>query len=211
MGIRTAFSQIIAWKAIGISIPVFLNFSTRYLQERECLTLIKTLLQEYNLSPTCFGVEVTESCSITKMFDIKFVLQSLYEMGVQIALDDFCTSYCSLEYLTELPATQIKIDKQFIHGLCRTSFQGKNSVSIVLESIIDMALKLGVEVVAEGVETMQQLEQVTYLGCDTYQGYFYCPPLPPNYATALILSEQRINFPKSPESLFELPLKAIAI
>jgi EAL domain-containing protein (putative c-di-GMP-specific phosphodiesterase class I) len=188
--IRAAFTQIVEWRAIGITVPVYVNFSTRYLQERECLTFIQTMLQEYDLPSTCFGIEVTESCSITNMTDIQYVLQNLHKMGVEIALDDFCTSYCSLEYLTELPATKIKIDKQFIQNLGNNSSQHQSSSSIILESIIDMALKLGIEVVAEGVETMKQLEQVTYLGCDIFQGYLYYPPVPACYVSSILLKEQ---------------------
>ncbi len=187
--IRTAFKQIVKWREMGIYIPIDINFSTRYLQERECLTLIKSLLQEYNLPPSCFGIEVTESYSITKMPDIQFVLQSLHEMGVKIALDDFCTSYSSLDYLSELSATKIKIDKRFIHRLDAESTQSRNSTGIILESIIDMAVKLGLEVVAEGVETMKQLEQVTLLGFDAYQGYLFSPPIPWYLATTMILNE----------------------
>lgn len=187
--IRTAFKQIVEWRGMGIYTPIDINFSTRYLQEIGCLTLIKNLLQEYNLPPSCFGIEVTESCSISKMSDIQFVLRNLYEMGVEIALDDFCTSYCSLDYLSELSATKIKIDKRFIHRLEDASSQSQNSTSIILESIIDMAAKLGLEVVAEGVESMKQLEQVTLLGCDAYQGYLFCPPVPSYLATAMILNE----------------------
>jgi EAL domain-containing protein (putative c-di-GMP-specific phosphodiesterase class I) len=194
--IREAFIQVVAWRAIGIIVPVFLNFSTRYLQERECLSFIQTLLQEYNLPTSCFGIEVTESCSITDMPNIQFVLQSLQEMGVEIALDDFCTSYCSLEYLTELPVTKIKIDRQFIQNLGTKTSQRQNSVSMILESIVDMALKLGIEVIAEGVETLQQLEQVTCLGCDIYQGYLYYPPVPACYVSAMVLNRGQQDFSK---------------
>jgi EAL domain-containing protein (putative c-di-GMP-specific phosphodiesterase class I) len=212
--IRAAFIQIVKWRAIGIEVPVFLNFSTRYLQERECLTFIRTMLQEYNLPSSCFGIEVTESCSITNMPDIQFVLQKLHKMGVEIALDDFCTSYCSLEYLSELPATKIKIDKQFIqkldpNNLGNISRLDQHPITVILESIIDMSLKLGIEVIAEGVETMQQLEQITYLGCDVFQGYLYHPPVPAHYASSLILKEQNQNkseFSHYPNSL----LSAIA-
>ena len=188
--LRKALTQIVAWQEINVAVPVFLNFSTRYLQEKECLTVITTLLQEYNLSPSCIGIEVTESSAITNMSDIKFVLQGLHELGIKIALDDFCTSYCSLEYLSELPTSIIKIDRRFIQGLVHQDSRYQKSVSIMLEAIVDMAIKLGVEVIAEGVETLQQLEQVTYLGCDTYQGYLYCPPIPADYVSAMILNAQ---------------------
>jgi EAL domain-containing protein (putative c-di-GMP-specific phosphodiesterase class I) len=185
--IRTAFTQIVAWREIGIYTPIDINFSTRFLQEKECLALIKRLLQEYDLPPSCFGIEVTESSSIAKMTDIQFVLHSLYEMGIQIALDDFCTGYSSLDYISELAVTKIKLDKRFIHRLDSDSIQSRKSTSIILESIIDMAAKLGLGVVAEGVETMKQLEEVTLFGCDAYQGYLFCPPVPSDLATVMIL------------------------
>jgi EAL domain-containing protein (putative c-di-GMP-specific phosphodiesterase class I) len=201
--LHSAFTQIVAWREVGISVRVFLNFSTRYLQERECLPLITDLLQAYNLPPSCLGIEVTESCSISNMTDIQYVLKGLKRKGIEIALDDFCTSYCSFEYLAELPANKIKIDKQFIQCLGKKPGDLQNSVSIILESIIDMALKLGIEVIAEGVETIHQLEQVTFLGCDAYQGYLYCPPVPAFYASAMVLNAQRgyKNNSLLPESL----------
>ncbi len=188
--LRTALTQITAWREIGVLVPVFLNFSTRYLQEKECLTLITTLLEEYKLPPSCIGIEITESCAITDMSNIKFVLQGLHDMGIKIALDDFCTSYCSLEYLSELPTSIIKIDKQFTQKLVHPSPQHQKLVSTMLDSIVDMAMKLGVEVIAEGVETVDMLEQLTYLGCDTYQGYLYCPPIPAHYVSAMVLNNQ---------------------
>lgn len=186
--IHSAFTQIVKWRAIGITVPVFLNFSTRYLQEEECLTFIKDSLRQFNLPASCFGIEVTESCEITNMFKIQSILKRISQMGIEIALDDFCTSYCSLEYLTKLPASKIKIDKQFIQNMGNNAL--KNPVAIIVESLVDMALKLGVEVIAEGVETLQQLEQITYLGCDSYQGYFHYPPVPASYISGMVLKNQ---------------------
>jgi EAL domain-containing protein (putative c-di-GMP-specific phosphodiesterase class I) len=187
--IRTAFRQIVAWRKIGISVPIDLNFSTRYLQERECLTIVEQLLQEYDLPPSCFGIEVTESFSISHLKEIQFVLESLNKIGIGIALDDFCTSYCSLEYLSELPVTKIKIDKKFIHQLDNKSLQRQNAINIILESVVEMAFNLGITVVAEGVETFKQLEAVTLIGCDSYQGYLFCPPIPADLATETIFKE----------------------
>ncbi|AFY73805.1 EAL domain-containing protein [Synechococcus sp. PCC 7502] len=186
----TAFEQILTWQQVGISLPVYLNFSTRYLQERDCLNLIKSLIHDYQISPSAFGIEVTESYSIKDMDGIKFVLSELHNMEIRIALDDFCTSYCSLEYLSDLPADIIKIDKRFIQGLTSDNFQRQNSIQIIVESTVEMAFRLGIEVVAEGVETLKQLEAVTFLGCDTYQGYLLCPPVPVALITQMIISER---------------------
>jgi EAL domain-containing protein (putative c-di-GMP-specific phosphodiesterase class I) len=185
---RTAFKQILAWQEIGIFIPVYLNFSTRYLQERDCFTLVRALVQEYAIQPSSFGIEVTESSVIKNMSDIQFVLQGFHDMGIKIALDDFCTSYCSLEYLSMFPANKIKIDRQFIQGLVD---KPENSVNmmIIVESIIQMAFKLGIEVIAEGVETLQQLKIIAFLACDEYQGYFFCAPIPANLIPGIVLNE----------------------
>jgi EAL domain-containing protein (putative c-di-GMP-specific phosphodiesterase class I) len=187
--LRSAFKQILAWRQVGVFVPVYLNFSTRYLEQTDCLHLIEDLMAEYGINPEWFGIEVTESCAIRDMTAIGFVLDSLQEKGVKIALDDFCTSYCSLEYLSNLPANKIKIDRQFIRELNSATPRKQNTVSTILESLIDMAYKLGIEVVAEGVETQKQLEVLTLLGCDSYQGYLFCHPIPATLMTAGFFKE----------------------
>lgn len=191
--IQNAFKQIIAWRQIGILAPVYLNFSTRYLQQRGCLDQIQHFIQKYDIHPSWFGIEVTETCSITDMPEIKFVLEYLCKIGVKIALDDFCTGYSSLEYIIDFPVETIKIDKRFIQSLCTESYQRRNSISIILESLIEMAFKLGIKVVAEGVETMKQLEIVTFLGCDAYQGYFFCPPIPADVICGMNFEQHNQN------------------
>ena len=186
----TAFEQILTWQEVGISLTVYLNFSARYLQERDCLNLIKSLVQDYKISTSWFGIEVTESHSIQDMQAIQFVLNKLTDMGIKISLDDFCTSYCSLEYLSDLPTHAIKIDRRFTQGLTSDDFQRQSCINIIVESIIEMAFKLGIEVVAEGVETLKQLEKVTFLGCDSYQGYLLCPPVPVDVITQMLFSNR---------------------
>jgi len=186
----TAFEQILTWQEVGISLTVYLNFSARYLQERDCLNLIKSLVQDYKISTSWFGIEVTESHSIQDMKAIQFVLNKLTDMGIKISLDDFCTSYCSLEYLSDLPTHAIKIDRRFTQGLTSDDFQRQSCINIIVESIIEMAFKLGIEVVAEGVETLKQLEKVTFLGCDSYQGYLLCPPVPVDVITQMLFSNR---------------------
>ncbi len=192
--IRTACPQILAWQKIDIVAPVYLNFSTRYLQERNCLNSIIAILEEYDVKPTWIGIEVTESCAVTNINSLKFVLENLHAMGIKIALDDFCTGYGSLEYLIDLPADKIKIDKQFVQGLISESPQRHAAIMIILESLVEMAFNLKKEVVAEGVETTKQLELLTLMGCDAYQGYFFCPPVPPNLIPGFI---EKTNNPKA--------------
>jgi len=196
----TAFKQILTWQQLGISLPVYLNFSARYLQEPECVNLIEELIQTYQISPAWFGIEVTESFAISDMSGIQFVLNHLHCIGVTIALDDFCTSYSCLEYLTELPSHAIKIDKKFIQDLTSEHSERKHSINIILESIVDLAFKLGKKVIAEGVETLPQLEAVTFLGCDAYQGYLLCHAVPVDLITQMILSERNRRSPPTPQS-----------
>jgi len=188
--LRTTFKQILIWQRMDISVPVHINFSAVYLQQQECLTLVQALMQEYNIHPSWFGIEVTESSPITDMGRMKYTLDNFHAMGINIALDDFCTSYSSLEHLSDFPVTKIKIDKKFIHGLTGES-SGQKAIAIILEAIVEMAIKLGIEIVAEGVETIKQLELVTYMGFDSYQGYFLCPPIPVDLVTDMLKAEHQ--------------------
>jgi EAL domain-containing protein (putative c-di-GMP-specific phosphodiesterase class I) len=212
--IRNAFKQIVAWRKIGILVPVDLNFSARYLQENECLSLITNLLQEYDLPPSCFGIEITESYSVSNMPGIIFVLRKFNQMGVRLTLGDFCTRGDSLKYLNELPINKIKLDRRSIHHLIDKSSQYEKLGRMTLEFLIAMSTGLGViarstglglEVIADGVETTKELEQLKLLGCDSFQGYFFGPPVPANLATAIISNEQNArNFKHSQVSLESL-------
>ncbi len=211
--VRNAFKQIVAWRKIGILVPVDLNFSARYLQENECLSHITNLLQEYDLPPSCFGIEITGSYSASNMPGIIFVLRKFSQMGVRLTLGDFCTRGDSLKYFNELHVNKIKLDRRFIHYLIEKSSQYEKLGRMNLEFLIAMSTGLGViarstglgvEVIADGVETTKQLEQLKLLGCDSYQGYFFGPPVPANLATAIIsndLKQNARNFKHPQESL----------
>lgn len=126
-------------------------------------------------------VEITERLLIEQTQKITETLNELANMGIGISIDDFGTGYSSLSYLTRFPVTGLKIDRSFVDGI------GTNSSSEpVIETILAMASKLNIHVVAEGVETQAQLDYLRQLECDYVQGYFFAKPMPVDEFTALL-------------------------
>ncbi|MFN3361652.1 MAG: EAL domain-containing protein [Pseudanabaenaceae cyanobacterium] len=184
--LQEAFSYISVWQEIGIKLPVYINFSSRYLQCKDSLHYILYLIQEYQVDPHYLGVELTETAPVTDRAEIFFVLHHLSLLGIKIVLDDFCTAYCSLEYLCDLPVDIIKLDKTFVHGLVDHSPERRAAITTIVHSLIHMAHSLGITVLAEGVETVEQLKTVINLGCDAYQGYLLSPPVPAPVARIML-------------------------
>lgn len=133
-----------------------------------------SLLGEYSLQPADLVVEITEGAAMDDGAQTLATLHSLRKLGVGIAIDDFGTGYSSLSYLRDLPVDTLKIDRSFIadmgSGCKRTE---------IVAAIIKVAQTLGLRTVAEGVETLAQLDQVRALGCDAVQGYYLSRPLTP--------------------------------
>jgi len=176
--IKETFNQMALWQDMGLLVPTCINFSSQYLQCKDSLNYILYLMQEYKIDPHYLGIELTETSPITKKDEIFFVLHHLSMLGIKICLDDFCTSYCPLEYLCDLPIDIIKLDKRFIHGLVDQSMDRRTAINTIVESLITMAHNLGIKVIAEGVETIEQLELVAAMGCDAFQGYLLSRPVP---------------------------------
>ena len=130
-----------------------------------------TIVKETNINPKLLELEITETILMDDMTDAIQKIQRLKQYGIRFAMDDFGTGYSSLAYLRQLPLDQIKIDKSFIDNIT----VDKGDVSIV-QTIIAMANNLDMSVIAEGVETIMQQEQLMQLGCNTYQGYLYSKP-----------------------------------
>jgi diguanylate cyclase (GGDEF)-like protein len=134
---------------------------------------IRDMLRKFDLPPSCIQLEITESLLIRDLGMTSAVLQEISESGITIAIDDFGTGYSSLSVLKALPIDILKIDQSFVRDLGRDS--GSNAI---VAAIINMARALALRVVAEGVETTEQLAILRSLGCDEYQGYLYSEPLP---------------------------------
>jgi diguanylate cyclase (GGDEF)-like protein len=172
--IRTACKQKKAWQDMGFgNFPIAVNFSVKQLQDRNLIETIIEILAETGLSPAALEVEITESIAIKDLDLAIAILESLRGIGVKISLDDFGTGYSSLAILKYLPLDRLKIDRSFIREL-----QANTVDAGIVRTIVNLGHELNLKVVAEGVETVEQLEFLRSINCDTVQGFLFSRPLP---------------------------------
>ena len=160
------------------------NVSARQFTDNEFISTVQKVLQETQLNPAHLELELTESLLVGDIKQIELQLQRLKKMGIKIALDDFGTGYSSLSYLKNLPIDVLKIDRSFIKDMTIDSKDAR-----LTAAIIEMGHSLGQIIIAEGVETEQQLIYLTQHGCDIIQGYYFSPPLPIYKMSALLMTE----------------------
>ena len=156
-------------------VPVAINVSSMELRGPKLKESLQYLLQETGLAPQFFEIEITESNLIEDLDRVRQTLTDIRKMGITISIDDFGTGYSSLGYLSSLPADYLKIDSLFIADIVNN----RNMASIV-ETTITLAHSLGMQVIAEGVETAEQLQFLRAKGCDQIQGYYCSRPLSPS-------------------------------
>lgn len=135
--------------------------------------MVLDTLQRHAMEPRCLTLEVTESTAMRDVDASMAVLQQIYSMGVNISIDDFGTGYSSLLHLKRLPASELKIDRAFVHGVAK---DGEDAA--IVSAIVALGKTLNLKVVAEGVETTWQQEFLTRLGCDSLQGFLLGRPMP---------------------------------
>ncbi|BAF71389.1 EAL domain-containing protein [Sulfurovum sp. NBC37-1] len=167
--LQKGMKQIVTWKEQGLKIPrISFNFSTKHLQQKGFVEFIETLLAETRCKGQWIELEITESHIMENIDEAIRVLQALKDLGITIAIDDFGTGYSSLTYLKRLPADKLKIDKSFIEQI------PNNSVEMTItNAIIHIGNSLGLQVIAEGVETSLQEIYLTKQGCHYIQGYLH--------------------------------------
>lgn len=179
--LREACRQGAEWLAQGYKLEA-LAVNVSAVQFRpEFLPLLQTILQETGFPAALLEIEITESALMRDVDIAERVLQDLREIGVQVALDDFGTGYSSLAYLKRFPLNKLKIDRAFIDGLP----QDKEDKAIVA-SILDVARHLGLQTIAEGAETREQVDFLEAYGCNFVQGFYFSKPLPAADFEALI-------------------------
>lgn len=180
--LKTACLQNLAWQKAGIKpLPITVNFSPRQFQQPHLVSMIEKTLTETGLEPHYLEVEITETSII---YDEKFaaqVFRELRNLGVSISLDDFGTGYSSLSHLQKYPFQTLKIDQSFVQAL-----QVKPQDTAILSAMIMLGRNFDLRVVAEGVETLQQLEILEKLHCEEVQGYWFSRPLKTEDATQLL-------------------------
>lgn len=171
--LRTVCGQMASWLHSGQpAVPIAVNLSSVQLDHSNLCQLVDSILQATRLPPEYLELEVTETALMKDIDAALGLLRSLKELGVQLAIDDFGTGYASLGYLRQLPIDTLKIDTCFIRGIPRDS---KNQV--IVNRIIAMAHDLQLTVVAEGVETQEEMALLKEYGCDLIQGYWVGTPM----------------------------------
>jgi diguanylate cyclase (GGDEF)-like protein len=168
-----ACTQCTAWRKEGYdSVDVAVNVSGRQLEDPDFAADVERVLASTGLPASALSMEVTESVIVTEGSVGHEVLEDLQRIGVRLAIDDFGIGYSSLSYLAKLPVHSLKVDRTFIAGL------GTAQDSSIVAAMVDLAHKLGLEVVAEGVETETELEQLREAHCDEAQGFLLGRPAP---------------------------------
>jgi len=180
--LHEACRQAVIWQQAGIpSTRISVNISAVQFQRGDLAETVRLVLAETGLDPWLLCLELTESMLLHDMAHTRKKLQELRDLGVRLSLDDFGTGYSSLAYLSRLPVHELKIDQSFVRRLHETS-----SDTAVVNTIIAMAQELGLELVAEGVETEEQRAHLMVRGCETMQGFLFSKPLPMRDATSLL-------------------------
>ena len=193
--IETICRQNNAWAKAGVGpVRISFNLSGYQLEVQNLINIIKDNLQEYNIDPRNLIVEITESVLLQNSQDTISILQEIKDLPIKIALDDFGTGYSSLSYLAAFNADTIKIDRSFILG-CTLN----ESNLIIIKAIIAMGKSLGMNIIAEGIETEEQLELLRKMGVQEGQGFYFKPPVS---SRGLFLTSPERYFVKNNESPF---------
>ncbi|MEG4245526.1 EAL domain-containing protein [Microcoleus sp. MON2_D6] len=186
---RTACLQNRAWQLLGLPpMRIAVNLSARQFLQPHTVQTIAEILSETKLNPEYLEIEITESIAMTDVSFTVSVLQQLQDMGINISLDDFGTGYSSLWSLKNFPLNNLKIDKSFVADLVTGS-----SGATIVKLAIALGQGLNLQVIAEGVETAEQLAFLRSHKCDMGQGYFFSKPIPAAAITQLCLENQSGN------------------
>jgi EAL domain-containing protein (putative c-di-GMP-specific phosphodiesterase class I) len=188
--LRTACLQMKRWHDAGHgSLRIAVNLSPRQFQQRELPALVERVLEETNFPAELLDVEITESTAMQNAELSLSIMRRLKEMGVRISIDDFGTGYSSLSYLKRFPIDTVKIDQGFVRDLTAESSDGA-----IITAVISMARALKLRVVAEGVETQEQLAFLRREQCAEIQGFLYSRPVAADeFEETLMRQDQRAS------------------
>ena len=181
-----ACNQHAIWREAGVHVPhIAVNVSGRQFKSGDLVNIIKEALHTTSTSPEALEIEVTESLFMGNSGDATAVLDCLRDMGMKVAIDDFGTGYSSLSYLRKLPVDIMKIDKSFVDDMV-----SDDNARAIAKTILNLAHTLQKSVVAEGVETEEQLNLLREWKCDIIQGYYYSKPLAPDQFVEFIQAQR---------------------
>jgi EAL domain-containing protein (putative c-di-GMP-specific phosphodiesterase class I) len=181
--LKTVCEQNLAWQKTGLpSMPISVNLSSREFKQPNLAEVVARVLDETGLDPQWLELEITEATLRQNLEVAQTTLRDLQNLGVRIALDDFGTGFSSLGYLKQFAFRTLKIDQTFIRDL-----RGNPQERGIISAAIALGRGFNLRVVAEGVETQQQLDLLRSLQCEQGQGYCFSRPLPKDEATQLLL------------------------
>lgn len=173
------------WNALGFdNISIAINAEASELMHVGLLPFLKQLLRKYKINRHCLHIEITEMTLMHHHQTVQYAIKSIKEMGILILLDDFGTGYASLNYLQQYDFDYLKIDKSFINDVTSDIVQQH-----IVEAIINLAKKLGLKTIVEGIETKEQSQLMHKLGCDYAQGYYYGKPMQYEQVLALMSNQ----------------------
>jgi EAL domain-containing protein (putative c-di-GMP-specific phosphodiesterase class I) len=185
--LRTACQQVKQWQAQGLKVQVAVNLSPRQFKNPHLLATIHEIIGN-DFDPQWLELEITESALMEDVESSLETLHALRLMGIRISLDDFGTGYSSMSYLKQLPLNIVKVDQSFVRDMTTD----KNNLMIV-RAIVSLAKNLGFAVTAEGVETLEQVQMLQKLECETLQGYYYSRPVAPEKIPALLARDWSLH------------------
>jgi EAL domain-containing protein (putative c-di-GMP-specific phosphodiesterase class I) len=192
--LRTACGQLRAWRSAGYpTMRVAVNFSARQFQDEDLALVVAAILEQCDLAPRFLEIENTESDILKNPSRAQALLREFTELGVRVALDDFGTGYSSLNHLRSFPGASIKIDRSFVRNVCTEQHD-----AAIVRSLIVMAHNLDLKVIAEGVETAEQLAFLRDNACDAIQGFLISRPVPAEDITPELLSRPLVPHPWRP-------------
>ena len=204
---RTACAQNKAWQDAGLMpLRLSVNFSARQFQQATFIDDVAHILKETNLDPRWLELELTES-SIMK--DPEAAIEKLHElklMGIKVAVDDFGTGYSSLNYLKRFPIDTLKIDKTFVSDVCKDPHD-----TAIVRAIINLGHALDLTVIAEGVETKEQLQYLSALECDVVQGFLFSKSLYAKAFEELLIEQRRVTSGRDVSATVPLSVESLAI
>jgi diguanylate cyclase (GGDEF)-like protein len=191
--LSTACAQITAWQGAGLKVPpISVNLSARQFEQTNLRDAVHAILAESGVDASLIEFEITESLLMNDPEGAARMLSSLKESGVRLSMDDFGTGYSSLGYLKRFPIDTLKIDRSFVHDIS-TNADG----ATLTRAIIHLAQNLRLKVVAEGVETEDQLAFLRANGCDEMQGYLFARPAAPDECERMLREGRKLAMPGS--------------
>jgi EAL domain-containing protein (putative c-di-GMP-specific phosphodiesterase class I) len=182
--LHSACKQLRLWQhdpAIPETLTISVNLSARLFYQPNLIAIIDHIIEETQINPANLELEITESVIMENSHVIKTIIKQLQQRNIKLIMDDFGTGYSSLSYLHSFPLNALKIDKSFVHRMQ----ENQNHMGLV-PAIISIANSMGMRVIAEGVETKEQLDQLRSLNCDFAQGHLFAKALEPQLALNLL-------------------------